>query len=235
MRFAARGHIVRAMEFVLCAAGSGVGVAFGSVAAGLQHHLYRNPEHRAAPASGQKLLLMRVLLGIASGGVIALALRPGHYDIGPALLTAAFGAVLLVIASTDFERRIIPNRLSYPALIAAVLVSWAWPDRTVWDVIGGGGAAFAFAALLFGLGIFVGGAVGAGGAAFGMGDVKLMVLIGLLVGWPLVMTALLFGVLLAGIPSVVLMVAGRGKQFFSYGPYLVAGALIAMLWPGLFL
>lgn len=235
MSDSAAGYIVAAMEAVFCAAGGGVGLALGSVVAGLQHHLYRNPEHRAGAASGRKLLLMRLLLGVACAGVIALALRPGHYDIGPALLTAVFGVVLLVIASTDFERRIIPNRLSYPAIGAAALMCWAWPDRSVLDVFGGAGAALGAAALLFGLGIFVGGALGAGGAAFGMGDVKLMVLLGLLAGWPLVMTALLFGVILAGVPSVVLMVAGRGKQYFSYGPYLVVGALIAMLWPEVFL
>jgi leader peptidase (prepilin peptidase) / N-methyltransferase len=220
------------MELALCAAGSGLGLAFGSVAAGFQHLLYRNAEHRENPASGRKLLVMRVLLGLACAAVIALALRPNHYDAGPALLTAAFGVVLLVIASTDFERRIIPNRLSYPAIVAAILFCWAWPDRSVADVAIGGGVALGIGALLFVVGLFVGG--GAGGA-LGLGDVKLALLIGLIVGWPLVTTALIFGVVIAGVPALVLMLAGKGKGYFSYGPYLVAGALIVMLWPGRFL
>jgi leader peptidase (prepilin peptidase)/N-methyltransferase len=219
------------MEIALCAAGSGLGLAFGSLTAGFQHLLYRNPEHRENPATGRKLLLMRVLLGLACAVIIALALRPGHYDTGPALLTAAFGVILAVIASTDFERRIIPNRLSYPAIVAALVFCWAWPDRTITDVLIGGAVALGLGGLLFFIGLFVGGA----GGALGLGDVKLAVLIGLIVGWPLVTTALIFGVVLAGIPAFALMLAGKGKGYFSYGPYLVAGALIVMLWPGRFL
>ena len=219
------------MELALCVAGAGIGFAFGSTAAGFQHLLYRNPEHRENPATGRKLLLMRLLLGLACAAIIALALRPEQYDLGPALLTAAFGVALAIIASTDFERRIIPNKLSYPAILAAILVCWAWPDRSIADVLIGGGVALGLGALLFFVGLFIGGA----GGALGLGDVKLACLIGLIVGWPLVTTALIFGVVLAGVPALFLMLAGKGKGYFSYGPYLVAGALIVMLWPGRFL
>ena len=79
------------MELALCVAGGGFGLALGSVSAGVQHRLYRNPEYRAPAAAGRRLLLMRVLLGLACALVVALALRPGHYDTLPALVTAGFG------------------------------------------------------------------------------------------------------------------------------------------------
>jgi leader peptidase (prepilin peptidase) / N-methyltransferase len=213
------------MELALCVAGSGAGLAFGSVAAGFQHYLYLNPEHRALPAAGRKLALMRLLLGLASGTVVGVALRPDHYDYGPALLTAGFGVALLVIASTDFERRIIPNRLSYPAMGVAVAVCWAWPDRSTLDIVEGAGFALGVAAVLFGLGMLF------GANALGMGDAKLVVLLGLIIGWPGVMTALFFGVIAAGLPAVALLVAGGRRTYYSYGPYLILGGLVVMLWP----
>lgn len=199
-----------------------------------QHLLYRQPEFRASPANGRKLLLLRLFVAISSAAVIALAFRPGHYDAGPAILTAAFGLLLLVASSTDFERRIIPNRITYPAIGAATLVAWAWPDRSLMDIAVGGAVALGVAAALFLFGIVVGGAVGSSATAFGLGDVKLIVLIGLLVGWPAILAALFIGVLAAGAPSVVMLVSGRGRQVFSYGPYLALGGLVVMLFPGRF-
>ena len=220
------------MELALAAAGGGLGFVLGSLVAGTQHRLYRNPEHRDNPAGGRKLLVMRLGLGFSWAGVVLLALRPHHYDAGPGLLTAVFAALLLVIASTDFERRIIPNRLTYPAILLAVAMSWAWPDRSVVDIAAGGAFAVAVAGLLFALGmVFSGG----GSGALGMGDAKLVVLLGLLLGWPLAMTALFIGVIAAGIPAVVMLIAGRRRSYYSYGPYLVLGGVIALLWPERFL
>lgn len=214
--------------------GALAGLGFGWFAAGWQHHLYRNPEHRANRAFGRKLLWMRTSLALACATAGGLAFRPDHYDAGPALLTLAFAFVLLLLASTDFERRLIPNRLSYPATVAALAVCWAWPDRSAKEVFEGAGLALAVAAVLFGLGIVASLTFGVKGSALGLGDVKLMLLLGLLTGWPAIMSALLFGVVLAGVPGVILTLSGRGREFFSYGPYLVLGGLIPLLFPGNF-
>ena len=207
-----------------------VGLVGGWIAPQFQHYLYRNPEHRENRAAGRKLLALRVFAAVSAAIAGVLALRPDHYDAGPALVTAAFALVLVVLSSTDFERRIIPNRLVYPALVAAVAVGWTWPDRDVADIALGAAVALGAGAVLFGLGFLAGGA-----GAFGMGDVKLMLLIGLLTGWPLVITALFIGVIAAGIPGLALTLSGRGRSYFSYGPYLALGALVAMLWPDRFL
>jgi leader peptidase (prepilin peptidase)/N-methyltransferase len=210
------------------------GLGFGWFAAGWQWRLYRNPEHREHPASGRKLLVMRIGLALACATAGGLALRPEHYDAGPALLTLGFAFLLLVLASTDFERRIIPNRLSYPAIAAAAALYWAWPDRSAREVFEGAGLALGVAGVLFGIGIAAALALGVKASALGLGDVKLMLLLGLLLGWPAIMSALLFGVVLAGIPGVILTVTGKGREFFSYGPYLVLGAVIPLLFPANF-
>lgn len=222
------------MAWALGVAAGMVGVVFGWQAASYQHLLYRQPEYRENPATGRRLLIMRTWLAVASAIVAALAFRPDHYDFGPALLTALFGLVLLVLASTDFERRIIPNKLSYPAIGAAFVLAWAWPERDVADIAVGAGFALAVAAGLFLFGQVFGMLLGVNATPFGMGDVKLIILLGLLLGWPAVMAALFIGVILAGIPGLVLTLAGRGKGVFAYGPYLAVGGLVVLLWPDRF-
>jgi Flp pilus assembly protein protease CpaA len=199
------------------------GFGAGTLAARFQYVLYREPEFRAR-AQGRKGLFLRVGLGVACALAVALSFRPGHYDIGPAFLTALFAVGFLVLASTDIERRRIPNRLSYPMMLAALAVCWAWPDRSISDIFLGAGFGLAVGALLFAAGLVLGGALG-------MGDAKLMVLIGLVVGWPGVMYALFYGMLFAGVPSLYLVLRGRGRSYYSYGPFLVDGALIPLLFP----
>lgn len=233
LRLTSTPHIVRRMDMVIAVAAA-AGFAFGWLAAGFQHLLYREPEFHAGRATRRRLLVMRVLLAVACAAVAGLAFRPGHYDPGPALLTAGFGLALLVLASTDFERKRLPNRLMYPSLLAALLFCWAWPERDVQSVLAGGAVAILIGAALFIFGEITGAILKVRAATFGMGDVKLIILLGLLCGWPAVFSGLLYGIVLAGIVSFALILRGRSKTVFSYGPYLIAGGLVVLLWPGTF-
>ncbi len=210
------------------------GFAIGFIAGGLQHLLYREPEFRDGRARGGILLFIRIALGLGLGLALGLAWRPDHYEAGPALATSLFLVALIVMASTDFERRRLPNKLMYPAMIAAVLLCWAWPERSVMDIALGAGIAAGLAVLLFIFGLLVGGALGVKATPFGLGDVKLIVLMGLLCGWPAFLSALLLGALSAGLPSLAMLVSGRRKSTISYGPYLIVGCFVVMLWPGQF-
>ena len=206
-----------------------VGVGFGWLLPAWQHVLYSEPEFRADPASGRVLWLLRIFVMASTGVALALAFRAELYDFGPALLTAGCLLVLTTVSSTDFERRRIPNKVTYPAFLIALALCWAWPDRSVQDILLGTGAGTLAAVLLVGLGVFFGG----GGVGLGMGDGKLMILMGAMIGWPGILPALFYGVLGAGLVAIVLMVRkGRGATF-SYGPYLAAGAALVLLFPDL--
>jgi leader peptidase (prepilin peptidase) / N-methyltransferase len=205
--------------------------AGGWLAATFQHLLYREAAFREGRATGRRALLMRLALASAAAGVAALAFRPDHYDVGPAALTAVFGLVLLTLSSTDFERRRIPDKLSLPAFAAAVAVCWAWPDREVVDVLVGLGFALGVGAFVFGAGVLV----SRSAVPFGMGDVKLMIVIGALLGWPATMYAVFIGMILGGVPAVALIVSGRSRAHFAYGPYLAIGGVIGLLWPERFM
>lgn len=222
------------MALALSALAALAGFGFGWFAAAHQHLLYREPAFRDERLRGRRLLIARILLALACAAAGGLALRPGHYDLGPALLTAAFSLSLLVLASTDFERKRLPNRLMYPTIVAAAAVSWAWPDRDVQHIFLGAGVAVGIAFVLFVFGLLTGALLRIRATAFGLGDVKLIVLLGLLAGWPAFFPALLYGVLAAGAVSVALILQGRAKTVFSYGPYLILGGLIVLLWPSPF-
>jgi leader peptidase (prepilin peptidase)/N-methyltransferase len=63
----------------------------------------------------------------------------------------------------------------------------------------------------------------------GFGDVKLVLFIGLLLGWPQTMSGIFYGVLLAGLVSVGVVIFRRSmKGTIAYGPYLALGALIIL-------
>jgi prepilin signal peptidase PulO-like enzyme (type II secretory pathway) len=66
---------------------------------------------------------------------------------------------------------------------------------------------------------------------FGLGDVYLAAMIGAMVRFPLVLSSLILGILLAGVTGVALLMAKRvsRKQAIPYGPYLCAGTLVVIL------
>ncbi len=210
------------MDYLPAAGAFLIAGAAGWFGAGYQHLLFGDSALRAQPATGMKLRALRVFLALAAAVVAALAFRPGHYDPGPALLTAAFGCCLCVLASTDFDRRRIPDRLTVPAFVFALAFFWAWPDRSVSDILIGTAAGFVTGIVL----VLAGGFLGNG---MGVGDGKLMILIGALAGWPAMIAALLYGIILGGIVAVAIMIRRGRRSTYAYGPYLAAGGVLALL------
>jgi len=68
--------------------------------------------------------------------------------------------------------------------------------------------------------------------ALGFGDVNLSGVLGLMLGWPLILVSLIVSVLIAGLVSliyiVIKLITGRYSAFMAlpYGPFLVIGAVI---------
>ena len=66
----------------------------------------------------------------------------------------------------------------------------------------------------------------------GWGDVKLVGLIGLATGFPLIFVALIIGAVLGGVVAAILLVSkkkGR-KEAIPFGPFLSMAALITLIW-----
>jgi leader peptidase (prepilin peptidase)/N-methyltransferase len=134
------------------------------------------------------------------------------------LVAAAFCAVLVAISATDLERRIIPNRLVLPATVVLLAAQTVLHPSVEWIVAGLAAAAFFLIAAL----AYPGG--------MGMGDVKLALLLGVVLGRT-VPVALMLGMLSALVPSIVLLAkhgkAGR-KMTIPFGPFLALGGVVAL-------
>jgi prepilin signal peptidase PulO-like enzyme (type II secretory pathway) len=177
------------------------------------------------PDCGVRLPLRSIALPVGSAALfVASALV--FDDLGPALLGGFFCTVFLTLTLTDFDRRLLPNRIVYPSILIAIAVSWAWPDSSALEVLSGGLVAIAIAAALL---IF---SLPFGGGAFGMGDVKMIVLIGFVVGLPSVLVGVVLGTIVAAVASAFLILTGiRGrKDYIPHGPFLALGAVIALFW-----
>ena len=150
------------------------------------------------------------------------AVALGHAGVTAAGLLAAFAtAVLVVLAQIDAVSRRLPNRIVLPSAAAAL----AWRLATapehwaVWLAASlGAGTAFVLVSLAF-------------PRALGMGDAKLVFLLGAVLGMQTV-AGLLVGFLAAGVAGLVLVArfgrAGLGRPL-PLGPFLAVGAIVLLL------
>jgi leader peptidase (prepilin peptidase)/N-methyltransferase len=137
-------------------------------------------------------------------------------------LRSAFVLVLVQVIFFDMEHRLILDRVMFPAMGLALIVSLF--HQPWWAGIATGLAA----GLLFLLLALVGSAIFKA-EALGFGDVKLALFMGLLLGPLPTITALFYGVFLAGVVSVGVIIWHRSlRGSIAYGPYLAAGALIVL-------
>jgi leader peptidase (prepilin peptidase)/N-methyltransferase len=146
-----------------------------------------------------------------------------HFGLSPALLLRSFfGLVLVQVIFFDFEHRLILDRVMFPAMSLALFASF-FKDPWWAGIAAGLGAGLLFLLLaLAGSAIFK-------AEALGFGDVKLAAFMGLLLGPLPTVQAVFYGVFMAGVVSVAIIVRHRSlKGTIAYGPYLAGGALIVL-------
>jgi Flp pilus assembly protein protease CpaA len=139
----------------------------------------------------------------------------------------AVGFVFLLITVIDIEHRLIPHVVVVPSALVLGLMQAVDPSRGPVKTALGGVAGAASFYVLYLLGeAFARALARARGrsldeVAFGFGDVTLAGLIGLIVGWPAVVLALLVGILAAGLFSLayVLVMLAR-RRYTAFTPIL---------------
>src|SRR5919202_4622437 len=144
--------------------------------------------------------------------------RDGALDIALGVLLVT---TLVPITLIDLELRLIPNKITLPAAVAAVVAAVILDVGFVPEQLIAGAAAggfFLLAALLYPRGM-------------GMGDVKLAGMLGLYLGRavaPAIFIALIAGVLVGAI--VIARVGARAgrKTAVPFGPFLALGGLVAL-------
>ena len=135
-----------------------------------------------------------------------------------ALVAAFFCCALVVVSATDLAHRIIPNRVVVPAAAIVLVAQTALHPSPEWALAALGASAFLLAAAI------------AYPAGMGMGDVKLALLMGAMLGRE-VAVALMLGMVLALVPSIVLFArhgSAARKMGIPFGPFLALGSVIAL-------
>lgn len=138
------------------------------------------------------------------------------------LLAIIFGAFFIVFFVTDLEHGVIPNALVFPAIaLALIAVPFASWEPWFSPLVGG--------LLAFGV-LFAIALISPGG--MGMGDVKLAAFMGLALGFPEIVPALLLAFVAGGLIVGGLWLTGAVKRQDSvpFGPYLSAMSLAFLLY-----
>lgn len=122
------------------------------------------------------------------------------------------------VTLTDIRAKLMPNKITYPGLLVLLVLRLAIHPEPLWT---------------YGAGFLLGGAIltllalvpnGMGG-----GDIKLFALIGLGLGWELVLFALFYSCLWGTLIGLPLKWAGKIKprQPIPFGPFILLGTLTA--------
>ena len=154
------------------------------------------------------------------------------------IVLAYFGLVVVI----DIEHRLILHMVSLGGALLGVVVGAARYGLT--NSLIGGAVGLGVMLSFYGIGIlfarYRARKLGHddGEEALGFGDVTISAVLGLMLGWPLIMYGLLIGILAGGVISLSLMLflmATRRYEsmtvFTAYGPYLVLGAAVLLYFP----
>lgn len=133
-----------------------------------------------------------------------------------------FIAALIVVIYIDIDHKIIPNRITLPGIPLFYLASLAVPGITARDTLIGiavGGGSLWLVAWIYQLITKREG--------MGMGDIKLLAMIGALIGWKGVLFTIYFGSATGTVIGIATILA-QGKNFkfaIPFGPFLSTGAI----------
>ncbi len=186
----------------------------------------RWPEHdEEHPAD--RSIDWRTLVCVAFGAM-ALPLVAARFPSDP-LALAIFGAwfaSLVVGLATDLDQRLLPDLLTLPVIPIALLYAISGQN----PLVGGGLLGAILAAVLIPAVLYLP-SIPFGAGAFGLGDVKFLIGMGLLLGAGRSLNAVLAGLLTAGVVLVVLLAARRisRRSYVPFGPFLIFGAAWAVL------
>ena len=159
---------------------------------------------------------------------VLLTLRFGVTAVLPAYLY--LGAIGIALAFIDLDTKRLPDKLTLPSYpVALVLLGVAAAVGGTWDAL--------LRSLLGGvaLGLFYGVLWFVYPAGMGFGDVKFSGVLGLYLGWISWGTVALggfLGFLLGGVVGVALLATKRAtrKTGIPFGPFMILGAILAILW-----
>ena len=182
---------------------------------------------RQCPACGRPIAWRNPIVELSTAVLFALLYSLYEADLLKLILSSFFASVLLLLTVTDLEHRMIPDRAIWPSIAVAALVSPLWFGPGWWLAFVGGAIGYGFFWLVAWLGRKL---IGPG--AMGQGDVTLAGFVGLITGFPGIITALVLTIIAGGVISLLLLVTRivNMRSGIPYGPFICLGGFITMLY-----
>jgi prepilin signal peptidase PulO-like enzyme (type II secretory pathway) len=196
-----------------------IGLAIGL---GADRLATRWPEHDEEHPPGRPIDWRTIVCGLF--GAFALGSLAGRFPADP-LALGLFGlwfVPLIVGLATDLDQRILPNIVTLPVIPIALV--WALSGQN--PLVGSELLPAIAMATIAPIALYVA-SIPFGEGAFGQGDVKLLVGVGLMSGGIRAFTGVVTGLFVAGIALVVLLAFRRitMRTYVPYGPFLIFGAV----------
>jgi leader peptidase (prepilin peptidase) / N-methyltransferase len=147
-----------------------------------------------------------------------------YYGPTPLFLSRAiFGCALIVLFAIDLEHQLLPNAITLPGIAVGFAFSFVTDPGWVASLIGilvGGGVLYGVAAAYYRVRHEDG---------LGMGDVKMLAMVGAFIGWKLAIVTLMMASFAGSIIGVFLIATRRGglKYALPFGTFLALGAAAA--------
>jgi leader peptidase (prepilin peptidase)/N-methyltransferase len=145
-----------------------------------------------------------------------------YWSLGPTLLLVSrlvFGCGLITLFAIDLEHHLLPNAITLPGMVVGFVFSLMTEPGWLASLIGilaGGGVLWGIAEAYFRIRHEEG---------LGMGDVKMLGMIGAFLGWKLMLLTLVLASIAGSVIGVALIVSKRGdmKYALPFGTFLALG------------
>ncbi|MQA29648.1 MAG: prepilin peptidase [Luteitalea sp.] len=169
-----------------------------------------------------KISVRYPLVEAATGILFAAA----YWYYGPSILLVSrllFVCALIVLFAIDLEHHLLPNAITVPGSVAGLLFSLVTEPGWLSALIGllaGGGVLWAIAEAYRRLRHEEG---------MGMGDVKMLAMVGAFLGWQLTLVTLMLASFAGSIVGLGMIALHRGSMKFAlpFGTFLAMGAVLA--------
>jgi prepilin signal peptidase PulO-like enzyme (type II secretory pathway) len=205
-----------ALDLVLAICGAAFGAAADRLAV-------RWPEHDEEFPAGRRIG-WRTIATIAMGAFAFWLLKQG-FEGAELIVQVLFGlwfASLVAGFAIDLDQRLLPDELTLPVIPIALLLDLTGRNPLVGSEL----VPAIVIAIVVPVGLYLA-SIPFGAGAFGLGDVKLLVGVGLMTGFLRTFTGLLSGLVAAGLVLALLLATRRigRRTFVPFGPFLIFGAL----------
>jgi leader peptidase (prepilin peptidase)/N-methyltransferase len=168
------------------------------------------------------------IVAIVGAGSGALLVDRFGGNTGQLALMGVYVVALILLFATDLDQRLLPDVITYPLIALALVGFVVGVGPYVHDPTELGFAAAAAVGVPLFLYLI---SIPFGAGAIGLGDLKLLVSVGLLGGPLCLLLGLIGGALIGALAIVALIVLRRItlRSYVPYGPFLIVGAIWALL------